>query len=406
MAPNYLLAFARATVSEMVIKGGFPPFLLPLVDVRGAARPRGRSRRRHSRRRLRSTDRRHEPEMSPAAPGTQPDRRRPRLGLLGHGARRAPRAHRAPRRSCGASRPMSSTRWRGTGRNRRYLPGRRRLPAGVEIEHDFARAVAEAERLLIVVPSHAFREVLAAPEAAAATAASGWPGPPRASNSRPASCRTRWRAKCSAPSVPTAVLSGPTFAKEVGAGLPTAMTVASRDEDYALAARTQHHRREFPRLRVDRHDRCRGRRRHQERARDRRGHLGRPRLRRQHARRADHARPRRNDAARRRARRGQDTFMGLAGLGDLVLTCTDDQSRNRRFGLALAAGKPCRTGAARDRPGRRRRARRARRARGRAPRRRARCRSAEQIYRVLYEGLAPKDAVIALMQRTVKTEND
>jgi glycerol-3-phosphate dehydrogenase (NAD(P)+) len=31
--------------------------------------------------------------------------------------------------------------------------------------------------------------------------------------------------------------------------------------------------------------------------------------------------------------------MGLAGLGDLVLTCTDDQSRNRRFGLALAGGK-------------------------------------------------------------------
>ncbi len=34
-----------------------------------------------------------------------------------------------------------------------------------------------------------------------------------------------------------------------------------------------------------------------------------------------------------------DTFMGLAGLGDLVLTCTDDQSRNRRFGYALAQGK-------------------------------------------------------------------
>ena len=32
--------------------------------------------------------------------------------------------------------------------------------------------------------------------------------------------------------------------------------------------------------------------------------------------------------------------MGLAGLGDLVLTCTDDQSRNRRFGRAIAAGKP------------------------------------------------------------------
>ncbi len=34
-----------------------------------------------------------------------------------------------------------------------------------------------------------------------------------------------------------------------------------------------------------------------------------------------------------------ETFMGLTGLGDLVLTCTDDQSRNRRVGLALAQGK-------------------------------------------------------------------
>jgi glycerol-3-phosphate dehydrogenase (NAD(P)+) len=34
----------------------------------------------------------------------------------------------------------------------------------------------------------------------------------------------------------------------------------------------------------------------------------------------------------------QETFMGLAGLGDLVLTCTDDQSRNRRFGLKLGQG--------------------------------------------------------------------
>lgn len=34
-----------------------------------------------------------------------------------------------------------------------------------------------------------------------------------------------------------------------------------------------------------------------------------------------------------------ETFMGLSGLGDLVLTCTDDVSRNRRFGLQLASGK-------------------------------------------------------------------
>jgi glycerol-3-phosphate dehydrogenase (NAD(P)+) len=36
----------------------------------------------------------------------------------------------------------------------------------------------------------------------------------------------------------------------------------------------------------------------------------------------------------------RETFMGLAGLGDLILTCTGDLSRNRRVGLALAAGKP------------------------------------------------------------------
>ena len=34
-----------------------------------------------------------------------------------------------------------------------------------------------------------------------------------------------------------------------------------------------------------------------------------------------------------------DTFMGLTGVGDLILTCTDNQSRNRRFGLGLGQGK-------------------------------------------------------------------
>ena len=35
-----------------------------------------------------------------------------------------------------------------------------------------------------------------------------------------------------------------------------------------------------------------------------------------------------------------DTFMGLSGMGDLILTCTGDLSRNRRVGLLLATGKP------------------------------------------------------------------
>ncbi len=35
----------------------------------------------------------------------------------------------------------------------------------------------------------------------------------------------------------------------------------------------------------------------------------------------------------------RETLMGLAGLGDIILTCTDDQSRNRRFGIAIGQGK-------------------------------------------------------------------
>ena len=35
MAPNYLMAYARATVSDLVSRGGFQPFLLPLVTFEG-----------------------------------------------------------------------------------------------------------------------------------------------------------------------------------------------------------------------------------------------------------------------------------------------------------------------------------------------------------------------------------
>ncbi|MGZ8253176.1 MAG: NAD(P)H-dependent glycerol-3-phosphate dehydrogenase, partial [Methylophilaceae bacterium] len=99
----------------------------------------------------------------------------------------------------------------------------------------------------------------------------------------------------------------------------------------------------------------------------------------------------------------QETFMGLAGLGDLVLTCTDNQSRNRRFGLALGEGKDTITAtkeigqeiegvlAAKvtyllarkhgiDMP------------------------ITEQTYKVLYEGLAPLTAVQNLLARELKPE--
>jgi glycerol-3-phosphate dehydrogenase (NAD(P)+) len=98
-----------------------------------------------------------------------------------------------------------------------------------------------------------------------------------------------------------------------------------------------------------------------------------------------------------------ETMMGLAGLGDLVLTCTDDQSRNRRVGLGLGRGRTleeviaeigqavegvksapeiCRIAAAQgiEMP------------------------IAEQVYRVLYEGLPAADAVNGLLERAPRSE--
>jgi glycerol-3-phosphate dehydrogenase (NAD(P)+) len=101
----------------------------------------------------------------------------------------------------------------------------------------------------------------------------------------------------------------------------------------------------------------------------------------------------------------KDTFMGLAGLGDLVLTCTDDQSRNRRMGLALAAGKS--SAQAQQEIGQVVEGVLAAKAVREVARRvGVEMPISEVIYRVLYEGLAPKDAVAALFRRTVKTEND
>ncbi|MCB1727435.1 MAG: NAD(P)-dependent glycerol-3-phosphate dehydrogenase, partial [Gammaproteobacteria bacterium] len=98
-----------------------------------------------------------------------------------------------------------------------------------------------------------------------------------------------------------------------------------------------------------------------------------------------------------------ETFMGLAGLGDLALTCTDDQSRNRRMGLALARGMDI--AAAKAQIGQE--------VEGVATAREVRAKAlslgvempiTEQTYRVLYEGLDPRAAVHNLLSRESKAE--
>jgi len=287
--------------------------------------------------------------------------------------------------------------------NRRYLPGID-LPPGVEIEHDFERAVAQADQLLLVVPSHAFREVLQRVKPAL----------------RPGQ-RVAWATKgfelttgklphdvareVLGPDVPTAVLSGPTFAQEVGAGLPTAMTVASTDENYAMALARGLSGLNFrayassDMVGVEVGGATKNVLAIGAGISDGLGFGANTRV----------ALITRGLAEMMRLGvalgADKDTFMGLAGLGDLVLTCTDDQSRNRRMGLALAAGKS--SAQAQQEIGQVVEGVLAAKAvRAVARRVGVEMPISEVIYRVLYEGLAPKEAVVALMRRTVKAEND
>lgn len=223
---------------------------------------------------------------------------------------------------------------RGARVNERYLPGVA-LPAEVELIENLPRALDGAELALLAVPTNGLREMLR--------------------HMRDAGCRVPlvWlckgfetdRAKlphevCNeeAPGVPRGVLSGPSFADEVARGLPAALTLASDDAAFAQSAAAAVH---GATLRVYLSNDVVG----VEAAgaiknviaiaagiSDGLG-LGLS---------ARAALVTRGLAEMTRlgvALGGQpETFMGLAGAGDLILTCTGDLSRNRRVGLALAGG--------------------------------------------------------------------
>ena len=99
----------------------------------------------------------------------------------------------------------------------------------------------------------------------------------------------------------------------------------------------------------------------------------------------------------------QETLMGLAGLGDLILTCTDDQSRNRRFGLAIGKGRTVEQ--AMVDVGQTVEGYRA--ARAIYLLSQEMCLELpimEQVYRVLYENIKPIDAVQSLESRPQRPE--
>lgn len=219
-----------------------------------------------------------------------------------------------------------------------YLPGYA-FPDALTVEHDIAAAIAASRDLLLVVPSHSFANLLQQikphiqPDHRIVWATKGL---------EPETGRLLGDVaiEIMGESHPLAVLSGPTFAKEMAAGLPTAITLASKDEslldDFANKLHCQNSFRVYKS-----HDLVgvqlggavknviaigagvsdgMGFGANARTALITRGLAEMSRLSQ-----ALGANP--------------QSFMGMAGLGDLILTCTDNQSRNRRFGLALGQGK-------------------------------------------------------------------
>ena len=286
-------------------------------------------------------------------------------------------------------------------RNRRYLAGAA-FPADLSVTTALPAALDGVEDVLVAVPSHAFREVLEA------VAASGVPLRGVAWATKGFELETgllphQVVADVLPPDVPTGVLSGPTFAAEVGAGLPSAMTIASASGDYArrlaesITTETFRAYTSTDIIGVEVGAATKNVFAIGAGISDGLGFGANTRIALLTRGLAEMTRLGHALGARR------DTFMGLAGMGDLVLTCTDDQSRNRRFGLALARGQS--TAQARQDIGQvvegyfgARSVHRV------ADRLDVDMPIVEQIHRVIYEGASPQDAVAALMRRPPTAE--
>lgn len=221
--------------------------------------------------------------------------------------------------------------------NTRYLPGIT-LPENITATSNIETALQNANEVLLVVPSGAISSIidkikpLLPQNAKLAIASKGFE--PNHMKLLHQVAQEKLGANSTA-----CILSGPTFATEVAKGLPSAITVASKNADYAMnfASYLSNDRfRAYTSSDVTGVEVGGAVKNVMAIAAGISDGLG--------------------FGANTRAAlitRGlaeitrlgttlgghMETFMGLAGLGDLVLTCTDDQSRNRRVGLALAKGK-------------------------------------------------------------------
>ncbi|MBS0349913.1 MAG: NAD(P)-dependent glycerol-3-phosphate dehydrogenase [Proteobacteria bacterium] len=216
-----------------------------------------------------------------------------------------------------------------------FLPGFP-LPDALQIENDLALVLKGTDDLLIAVPSQAFTKVLHQIKSHGDYWRIVWGT--KGLDAGSGRLLHEMVAEILGPTTPAAVLSGPSFAHELAAGLPTAASLSSNQSEFTSDLRTRFHGANFrvyenpdmigvqlcgvmknvlavavgisDGLNLGANARC---------ALITRGMAEIARL--------------------NKALGGNPhTLMSLAGVGDIVLTCTDNQSRNRRFGLAVGQG--------------------------------------------------------------------
>lgn len=231
--------------------------------------------------------------------------------------------------------PVQARAMRADGENKRYLPGIH-LGDAIRVVDDIEDGLNSAQLALFAVPTAGLRDALRSAGQFASDRGCVWAckGFEKGSGKLPHEVVAEElpdTTRCAA-------LSGPSFAADVARGLPTAVTLASRDEDFSVTAARQLHTGRFrvysstdligveiggavKNVIAIAAGICDGMK------------LG------------DSARAALitrglAEMTRLGLQMGGrvETFMGLSGLGDLALTCTGDLSRNRRVGLALASG--------------------------------------------------------------------
>lgn len=287
------------------------------------------------------------------------------------------------------------------GENHRYLPGAK-FPANLAVCRDLQDCLDGALIILVAVPSHGLRETLTQLK-------------PRLRDN----VQLCWASKgfeLSTGKLPhqvaaevlgdqrsMAVLSGPTFAREVGDGLPTAMTIAANDEQFAadlanaLSGDNFRAYTSADMIGVEVGGAVKNVLAIGAGISDGLGFGANTRI----------AMITRGlvEMTRLGVALGAktETFMGLAGMGDLVLTCTDNLSRNRRMGLLLADGRSI-DEAQQEIQQVVEGVLAAKAVKGVADKLAVEMPICQQVYRILYEGIPASEAVGALMGRTLKPE--